>query len=207
MKRIALALLASTLLVACGAEDLAWRQEVPLHDGRIVVLDRRSHIGPRAPLMQNLRMETEQMLAFTHPDTGQRIEWKIPDGLQPYVLDFEAGVPYYVFYAHTVADYNDWECPNPPYMVFKYVSGQWQRIPFEELPARFVKPNLMPMAKSYERFIVNGHVTQEALHGYFKQSPKEYQVIGREKVNPIVHGCHGDVLVKQGRQSEIDYGR
>jgi hypothetical protein len=208
MKRLALLLLAPVLLTACGkgAEHLAWKQEVPLQDGRVVVLDRVSFIGAEDVLMR-LRMETEQTLAFTHPDTGQRIEWKIPNGLLPFMLDFEAGVPYYVFYAHTVGDYNNWNCPNPPYMVFKYAREQWLQVPFEELPGPFVKPNLMDMARDNEKFIVNGLVTKETLPGYFKQYDADHNVISREKVNPIAEGCHGDVLTKQGRQSEIDYRR
>jgi hypothetical protein len=209
MKHIWFGLLVAMLLVACGkpAEHLAWKQEVPLHDGRVVVLDRLSTIGAKDPFLGNLRMETEQTLAFTHPDTGQRIEWKLPKGLQPYMLDFEGGVPYYVFYAHTVGDYNNWNCPNPPYMVFKYTDEQWRQIAFAELPAPFINRNLFEMAKSNEPYIVNGIATQESLHQYIGTKHPDRKIIGREKVNPIAKGCDDDVLVKQGRQSEIDYRR
>jgi hypothetical protein len=204
-----IAVLTVFMLAACGkgAEHLAWKQEVPLQDGRVVVLDRLSYIGAEALLMNRLRMEVEQTLAFTHPDSGQRIEWKIPKGLLPFLLDFDAGVPYYVFYAHTVGDYNRWECPNPPYLVFKHAGGQWQRIPFDELPARFVNRNLMDMAKDHQQYMSNGLVTADMLNRYVMAKDIGRRTINREKINPIAEGCHGDVLVKQGRQSEIDYRR
>jgi hypothetical protein len=205
MKRRLLTLLSAALLAACGkgAEHLAWKQEVPLQDGRVVVLDRLSYIGPEALLMNRLRMEVEQTLAFTHPDGGQRIEWKIPKGLLPFLLDFDAGVPYYVFYAHTVGDYNRWECPNPPYLVFKHAGGQWQRIPFEELPLRFVKPNLVDMAEGNRKFMVNGLVAKEVLPRYFKQYRADRNRINREKIDANVKGCFPSVLIKLGRANEI----
>lgn len=207
MKRICFGLLLSVLLTGCGEERLAWKQEVPLHDGRVVILDRLSTIGAKEPFLGNLRMETEQTLAFVHPDTGQRIEWKMPKGLQPYMLDFEGGVPYYVLDAHTVADYNTWNCPNPPFLVFKYLNDQWQRVDFDQLPVRFINRNLFEMAKSNETYIVNGLATQEVLRQYIKTKDPDRRVIGREKVSPIAHGCHEGTLMKQGRHSEIDTRR
>ena len=203
-----LAVVAGCIVAACGkpAEDLAWKQEVPLQDGRMIVLDRLSHIGAEDVLMR-LRMETAQTLTFTHPDTGQRIEWAIPKGLLPYMLDFDQGVPYYVLDAHTVGDYNTWKCPNPPYMVFKYVDKQWQQIPFDELPIRFSARNLLDMAKDEERHIINGYVTRDELNKFLKRRDLDRRTINRNKINPIAEGCHGDTLQMQGRQSEIDYRR
>lgn len=172
----------------------------------MIVLDRVSHIGAEDVLMR-LRMETAQTLTFTHPDTGQRIEWSIPKGLLPYMLDFDQGAPYYVMDAHTVGDYNDWDCPNPPYMVFKYVNGKWQRIPFEDLPVRFMARNLLDMAKDEEKHIINGYVSQSELEKFLKRRDLDRRIINRKKINPIAEGCHGDTLARQGRQSEIDYRR
>jgi hypothetical protein len=209
MKRTVFAILSVLLLAGCGkpAEHLAWKQEVPLHDGRVIVLDRLSFIGAEAVLMNRLRMEIEQTLAFTHPDTGERIEWKLPEGLIPHMLDVDGGVPYYVLEAHTVGDYNTWNCPNPPWMVFRYVGARWQRTPVEDLPPSFVDANLLAMAKDEERHIVNGYVTRDALRMAIRSWDPDRRVINRQKINPIAEGCHNDILVKLGRQSESDYGR
>lgn len=184
-------------------KTLNWKQEVPLQDGRVIVVDRISKQGPHDPLL-NMRMEIGQELAFNHPETGERIRWAIPQGLQPYMLDFDGGVPYYVLSAYTVADYNKWGCPNPPYLVYRYEHGQWRRISLDQFPAKFQKPNLMDMAKSYEQYIVNGYVTSARLEAYFESHDAPYRVIGREKVNPISEGCGADVLFAQGRESEMD---
>lgn len=199
--------LASFAFAACsGGRTIEWKQEAPLADGRVIVVDRYSEQGPHSPTL-NMRMEIGQELAFTHPDTGERIRWRIPDGLQPHMLDFDSGVPYYVLRAYTVADYNRWDCPNPPYLVYRYESGGWYRTPFKKLPAQFVKPNLMAMAKSFEKYIAAGLVRASALERYFNEHDPEYRVIGREKVNPIAEGCFESVLIRLNRQSEIDNRR
>ena len=206
--RTLLAVIAACIVAACGkpAQDLAWKQEVPLQDGRMIVLDRLSHIGAEDVLMR-LRMETAQTLTFTHPDSGQRIEWSIPKGLLPFMLDFDQGVPYYVLTAHTVGDYNNWECPNPPYMVFKYVDKQWQRIPFKELPEQFSARNLFSMARDYETYMVNGYVTRERLQDFVRNINADRRAINRNKVNLVAEGCHANTLQMRGSQSEFDSRR
>lgn len=205
IKRLLLNAFAGLSLSACG-NTLDWKQEVPLQDGRVIVVDRESKQGPYDPFVA-MRMETTQSLTFIHPDTREKIHWRIPDGLQPHMLDFDEGTPYLLLKAYTVSDYNKWGCPNPPYVLYRHDKGQWKQIPFEQLPPRFVLPNLISMAKSNEQFILNGYASVTNLRGYQKRVAKQFQSINREKGNPIAHGCFDDVLVKQGRQSEIDYRR
>ncbi len=154
-----------------------------------------------------MKMEVGQTLTFVHPDTGERIRWKLPDGLQPHMLGFDQSIPYYVLKAYTVSDYNKWNCPNPPYMVFRYAEKHWAQIPFEQLPAQFVKPNLISMAKSNERYISSGYASTEGLAAYQERVAKQFRTISREKISPIAKGCEESVLIKQGRQSEIDTRR
>lgn len=184
-------------------KDMDWKQEAPLHDGRVIVIDRLSKQGPQDPFL-NMRMEIGQELTFTHPDTGERIRWPIPQGLQPYMLDFDGGVPYYVLTAYTIGNYNKWACPNPPYLIYRYERGQWGRIPFEQLPSQFRKPNLMDMAKSYEQYIVNSFVSTARLEAYFESHDAPYRVIGRDKVNPIGEGCAAANLFAMDRELEMD---
>lgn len=200
---LVLVVIVALVLTGCGDEKIPWKQEVPLQDGRLLILDRLSNLGPKDPFLGGMRMELEQTLTFAHPDTGERIEWSIPKGLLPYMLDFEAGVPYYVMDAHTIADYNDWNCPNPPYMVFKYTEGQWRQIPFEELPARFVARNLFDMAKGEEKYIVNGYANRDALAPFLMKRRPDRRVINRQKIDANVHGCFPSVLMKLGRANEI----
>jgi hypothetical protein len=198
-------LAAGFAMSACG-RTIEWKQEVPLHDGRVIVIERESEQGGYDPFV-GMRMETAQTLSFVHPATGERVRWKLPTGLLPHMLDFDKATPYYVLIAHTVADYNKWGCPNPPYMVFRYTGKDWERISFEQLPTPFVTPNLISMAKSYDEFIIGGFATVESLARYQKKVSRQYRTINREKVNPIAKGCEESVLIKQGRQSEIDTRR
>lgn len=194
-------------LTGCDTgRTLEWKQEAPLADGRVIVVDRYSEQGPHSN-KHNMRMEIGQELAFTHPDTGERIRWRVMNGLQPHMLDFDSGTPYYIFRAYTVLDYNNWDCPNPPYLVYRYEKGGWNRTPFEKLPTQFAKPNLMAMAKSFEKYISSGLVSVSALERYFNEHDPPYRVIGRERISPIGYGCREGTLIRLNRQSEIDNRR
>jgi hypothetical protein len=197
-------LLTSFSLTACGGgRTIEWKQEVRLHDGRVIVIDRVSkQTGKIFP--ENTIIEYEKTLTFTHPDTGERIRWTLPKGTGAWMLDFDGEIPYYVLLTSSVADYNDWGCPNPPPIVFRYEQRQWSRIPIEQLPTRFVKPNLLLAAKTDQRSSNDRYVTVEEIDAYFKRQDLPYRIISREKVSPIAKGCHPDVLVKQGRQMEIN---
>ncbi len=139
--RLLTTLLLCLPLAACG-NAVHWKQEVLLLDGRVIIVERESEqTGKLFP--QNISMEKSQFIAFTNPDTGEKVSWSIPQGLKPYALDFDNRVPYLVLNAYTVADYNTWNCPNPPYLVYRHESGNWVPIPFDQLPDKFVRRNLV----------------------------------------------------------------
>jgi hypothetical protein len=193
-------------LTACGRK-LDWTQDAPLHDARTLVVERRSEFGSSFP--GNSGLEIGQTLTFRHPDTGERITWRIPEGLQPVMIDFDRGVPYYVLTEYTVADYNQWGCPNPPYLVYRYEQGKWMRIAFEALPEPFLNRNLLEMSKEIRGLKDGGHVSAYGLENHWNGYPKTMNIrqISRKKINPIVKGCWESTLHKQGRQSEIDNRR
>src|SRR5690606_29991976 len=104
-------------------------------------------------------IEYEQSLSFTNPDTQEKITWAVPKGLMPRMLNFEKSVPYMVFRTGSVADYMDWDCPNPPHIVFVYRDGQWVRHPFADLPEQFNLPNLLDAAGAYKNLADDEVVT------------------------------------------------
>lgn len=190
---------------ACsGEKTVHWKQEVQLQDGRVIEVERVSkQKGPLFP--ENVIIEYEQTLSFVNPDTKEKVIWAIPQGLRPKMLDFEKGIPYFVFGTGSVADYNTWDCPNPPFLVFRYENGQWPQKPFDILPAQFTVPNLLGAAHSADKLSEDGLVTLYEFKQYLKKSSiPSVRVISREKIHPIAKGCHPDVLVKQGRESEIN---
>ena len=208
--RTLLAAIAACIVAACGkpAQDLAWKQEVPLQDGRMLMVDRVSKVtGKRFP--EGGQYDIYQSLRFTHPDTNERIAWAPPEHTGPVMLDVDGPNAYYVVEAITVDDYNRIGCPNPPYRVYRYADKQWKQIPIDDMPARFVERNVQIRSMEDEKAVADSVVTAEELQAYMKEFPTamKYQFISRKKVNPIAEGCHGDTLQMQGRQSEIDYRR
>lgn len=195
----------SLSLTACG-KTIEWKQEVKLHDGRVIVMDRVSKIsGTIFP--ENVTLEFEQTLSIRHPDSGVRIEWKLPQGLHPLSFDFYQGIPYYVLRANTVADYNTWGCPNPPYLVYSYQHGNWNAVAFAKLPPHFGKRNVLSMSKYIENMKNGRAVSLKEVEAVIDSLDPEIRTISREKANPIVEGCRQSVLYQQGRQSEIDTRR
>lgn len=145
-------------MVACaGAPALNsattsdWKEEVVLHDGKILVVDRFFHLGEYPTADSHNRTPLDQTLTFTLPGTTKRISWRTeyknavpePNSLGPLLLDVVGGVPYLATSPAGCISYNKWGRPNPPYVLFKYVNDEWQRIPLEEFPPELVHANLM----------------------------------------------------------------
>jgi len=200
---IALQVLSTT---GCGRQ-LNWTQDALLHDGRVLLVERNSVFN--SPFPGNSGMEIRQTLTFSHPDTGERITWRLPDGLQPIMLDFEQGAPYYVLNEYTVLDYNKWGCPNPPYIVYLYKKGVWKQVDFSQLPKVFVVRNMAKMAKEIRGLKDGSHISIQGMENYWDQYKNitDFRKISREKINPIGNGCYEDVLIKMGRKAEIDNRR
>jgi len=153
---------------------------------------------------ENIILEYGQVLSFTNPDTQEKITWPIPKGLMPRMIDFDQKIPYIVFRAGSVGDYNTWNCPNPPHIIFRYVDHKWQQITLDQLPARFVKPNTLDVAPAKETSIDNS-VSVAEMQAFLKRSQfDKRRIISRKKIHPIAKDCSPDVLFKNGRESEIN---
>jgi hypothetical protein len=202
---VALLLLVPGLGACSGGRTLEWKQEVKLHDGRVILVDRISkQTGKLTP--EGAILEYEQTLTFTHPDTGQRLIWMLPKGTGVRMLDFERGVPYFVLTAKSITDYNDWGCPNPPWIVYRLEQGEWLRVGVEQLPVRFIRPNMLLAARTDERASGDGLVTVQEMEAYLKRVDPPFRIFSREKVNPIAKGCYPDTLNQQGRGAEMKIG-
>lgn len=144
--------LSSLSLGGCAtASSISWKEEVLLHDGRKIIVQRKDthdsslphEIGQGAPL-------AEHTTTFNTPDTRQSVTWRSdnrsrsePDNLDLMVLDFVDGIPYAAAGITSCIAYNRWGRPNPPYVFFKYDGNEWQRISLEEFPVEFTEPNVM----------------------------------------------------------------
>lgn len=132
------------------ASGTNWEEEVRLHDGGRIVVERSvARKGRHEPLQRP--SIGEQSLSFVLPATRQRVRWEDDYsediGSANFLLMMleidEKGMAYLVASPMGCLSYNKWGRPNPPYVVFKYQDGCWRRIVLQELPARFKTPNLI----------------------------------------------------------------
>ena len=123
-----------------GLGGTSWKEEVLLHDGsklvvsRGVVLKGRHEIGQEPPI-------GEQRMSFTHPGTGEAIQWedKFSEDIRsasflPMLLDVHNGTVYLIAQTMGCLSYNKWGRPNPLYVVFRYEEKSWRRIDLKDLP-------------------------------------------------------------------------
>lgn len=135
--------------VSMSACSKSWKEEVQLHDGSKIIVERNVDRGGRHEIGQQSPIK-EQSLTFMLPATNESITWKsefsedvgLAD-FQPLLLDISQGVAYVVTHPVGCLSYNKWGRPNPPYVIFKYQNKAWQRITIQELPAEIKTPNII----------------------------------------------------------------
>ncbi len=204
MRRLALLLLALPVLCACE-RDVRWRQDARLQDGRSLAVER---LSKRAAFgfMDGAAAHPGREIAFTHPENATPVRWLLPRGTVPHLLDFDGPAAFLVLAADSPAAYNDWQCPNPPWIVYRHLSGVWMRIDVDALPARFVTPNLLPTAGAAVAAAADGRVSDAEMQAYLRNLPPEARRIGREKLNPLAAGCKEYLLRRLGREAEAAGG-
>ena len=138
-----------TCLVIDGCNStFTWQEEVLLHDGNKIIVERSETYDSRIPheLDQDAPL-AEHRTTFMIPGTNQPVIWKSGNHsvarselLRPELLllslDFLDGVPYVATVVSWPSGYEKWGRPNPPYVCFRYVDG-WERIPFDAFPENF----------------------------------------------------------------------
>lgn len=153
-----LLLLLSMMVSQCACAGLPgishamrWQEEVKLHDGRIIVVERFYNLGGYPAIESHNRSPLDETLTFTLPGSPKAIAWKTEfndysaelNSLGALLLDVVDGIPYLAASPAGCIAYNKWGRPNPPYILFKYANETWQRIPLEAFPPMLVQPNLM----------------------------------------------------------------
>lgn len=182
-----------------------WKEEVLLHDGRKIVVERSEQLGGRPTLESRERQTLSQSITFTVPETGHRVTWEMsfrndvpePNSVNVIVLDIVDGIPYIGGYPAGCIAYNKWGRPNPPQILFKYEGSQWQRITLEEFPAQLTRANVIvggPPAEGLKPFYSVEQVDDEN----YDIRAKEYKTILREALPQarINEMCEERVLYK-----------
>lgn len=127
----------------------SWKEEVLLHDGKKIIVERSQTYGAYAEPASTDRSVAKEEWVFRIPGSDRKLIWKSDfsrppegDSLMLLQLNFLDGVPYVATSPAGCLSYNHWKRPNPPYVFFKYDGRIWQQIPLSAFPAAFKKSNV-----------------------------------------------------------------
>lgn len=195
-RTIGLILTLGVSMNACGFGGTSWQEEVVLHDGSKLIVNRWQSHGGRGEIGQS--PIKEHSITFALPGSNKSITWKDEYSDDVGHSDFDLlalhilnGTPYIISSPYGCIAYNKWGRPNPPYVFFKYDGKAWQRIPLSEFPVEFKEINLVINASAHESDITSqSPVRSEAikkLNSSLKQ--EEYRAILHTKIANAGRGC------------------
>jgi len=203
---ICLVLTFGVSMSAYGFGGDSWKEEVLLHDGSKIIVERTVERGGRHEIGQKPPYK-EQSLSFSLPGTDRTIKWEDhysqdlgQANFLPMTVDISGGTPYLVVYPMGCLAYNKWGRPNPPYVVFQYQGKEWKRIRLEELPEEIKTPNLIfsqpdvQVERLGKRFI-----TAEMIKGLIDsyQQP-EFKTILRKPIPSVGRECGEMIYAGKG---------
>lgn len=188
-----------------------WKEEVLLHDGGILVVERFYNLGGYPTLDSRERAALDETVTFSLPTTGKQITWKTdfrdavpePNSLSLLLLDVVKGVPYIATSPAGCIAYNKWKRPNPPYILFKYEGDEWKQIPLAEFPAELTKTNVIVGRPASELLKSFYKVEQVQDRNYYL--PPEYKTILREALPSYGKSCGEMVYDGKGGWVGIDW--
>lgn len=188
-----------------GFGGKSWKEEVLLHDGRKIIVERVQKLGGRPTLESRERQMLDETITFSIPETHQKITWTMsfrddvlePNGINVVVLDIVNNVPYIGGYPAGCIAYNKWKRPNPPQILFKYEGGQWKRVTLAEFPPQISWANVIvggPPAEGIKSFYSVEQVNEENRD----IDTPEYKAILREAIKNAGQGCPELVRIEGG---------
>ncbi|MGH8808440.1 MAG: hypothetical protein ACREX0_11230, partial [Noviherbaspirillum sp.] len=130
-------------------DSAAWKEEVQLHNGDRIIVERSHKLGGRREIGQGPPL-AEQTAAFTRPGASKRIVWRATYGfgendsnLSLLAIEIVDNKTYLVTRPRTCMAYNKWGRPNPFYVFFMYDNDGWRRIPITDVPPAIKTPNVL----------------------------------------------------------------
>lgn len=199
MRYLPVALIALINLSGCAggmvANTMEWQEEVLLHDGRVVIAERHYNLGGYPTLASTERSAMNQTVTFTLPGSKQRLTWQTdfrdtvpePNSLNLLLFDVVDGVPYIATYPAGCIAYNKWRRPNPQYVLFKHVQGEWRRISMAEFPTELAKINISVGRPASGQ--LKPYYTVLEVNTRNRYLEPEYRAILREPVANDGNGC------------------
>lgn len=172
-----------------GTTTLIWDEEVPLHDGSVIVIKRREvKSGGGFPINSMNPRGITRSYEFCYPPMG--LYWKSKGGprYQPEILEIVDGKAYVKvpISGSEACMFHDYPATNAIYYVWE--DSGWKKIPYEKFPQEIRRTNLLqnPWGKKSE----------DDARGLVTQSEKEKRDVG----------IYWDMKQTKGRiQSQTDY--
>lgn len=131
-----------------GFGGTSWKEEVLLHDGRKLIVERSQTRGGRHEIGQDVPV-AKHVVSFSLRGKDKPIRWETEFGVEVEksslsLLAIEAvgDTPYIVTTPVGCIAYNKWGRPNPPYVVFRFDGKSWQRVPLAEFPVEITAANV-----------------------------------------------------------------
>lgn len=180
-----------------GIGDTAsWKEEVLLHDGNRIIVERWQKHGGGSEPGQKPGI-SDQSITFTLPGTNKTIKWKDEASVELggrsnfylVALHIMNTTPYIITSPRLCLSYNKWGRPNPPYVIFKFENKEWKRIKIAELPAEFKNINLVIETKGYEEQLVTQSIVSAEMVKKLNSNldQEEYKTIARTPLKGV--GC------------------
>jgi hypothetical protein len=146
-------------------------QEVPLADGRVMMVGRLEFVQEDFPLRGPVRGADTAM--FTIPEgTGRKAVWParfadVDAPAKAVIIDELDGAPIVVAEVKGEAACKHFGAPREGHAAFKFDGKEWQRIPFEALPPTLVAnvPWRLALSRSGKD---QGRITADVVRGSFR---------------------------------------
>lgn len=182
-----IALIVALGATACfGRATYRWKEEVLLHDGQVIVIERSVRTGEVPVEIGQPPGESDYTLSFRMAG-GKTVSWEAGKSFRPMIFDLHSGTPYVVATGRTSPDYEKHGCPKPPYFIFRYTDGSWQRIDYEQMPKEIRRTNLSASVTQEEESLVavkRGNMTIDDVKKSQRWLPPQYKEVREDAPNP-----------------------
>ena len=153
LRTILSALAIGIAVSACAQGALAgadsWKEEVLLHDGQKIIVERSQTYAGSRDIGQSVPVG-QHTIMFTPPNANSKISWTSEYGedvrrtnFNVLALHIKQATPYLVTEPNLCLSYNKWGRPNPPYVFFRHDGSTWQRVELADVPIEFKAINLI----------------------------------------------------------------
>ena len=137
---LSIVLVGMPMLGGCS-DSKSWKEEVKLQDGRVITITQKRRYESVYTGSNFGNLPREFWLTFKLPEFGDKeITWH--ENLMPQVLNVYQGKLYVVGIPGTDFEFRQYGKPYPEYVPYRYDAGQWQRIPFAEIPVAIYDTNM-----------------------------------------------------------------